>query len=603
MIVENFDKENFKLSFEFDKKLSSIAQSLPNRVFKKSVGGWIFPIADFFILKKLCKDNNVNLQATPDANKRYAEVAMELKSIKDLSDSKDVEYKPLGLKKDVKLFPFQKVAVKFIEKIQSGLVALDMGLGKSLIGIAIASDTIAKAKKRPRILIISPASVKYEWAIQIGKFTNYSYTIVGGKDREKQYNKTTNFIVVNYDLLYRDIDMLKDMEWDLVICDEIQRARNYKTDTVKAMSQLQSKRRVGLTGTPIENDLMDLFTVMKFLTPKVFGINPIPFKNRYCTTNFFGQIDHGKYKNLEEINKKVVFSMIRRRKRDVLDDLPELVENNFYITLNTSENKKYKEIKAGILEDVNSGKVKFVNTLTQVGYLRQLCDCLNLVEENEKIISSKFKELKQIIDDLPPDAKIVIFTQYERMAKIIEEHIGYTSVHLHGGVKNDCRLDSEIEKDITKYNPNMPEIELDQLIHEEKQKDDCGTCPYYNDDDKCHTRKKISYKFNNEKDIKIFISTDAGKAGLNLQTAWILINYDLSFNPAVNRQRGARIDRMGQLNDKVLIINLICLNTIEEKVLKILEKKQQLFDTVIDDISEDEFERVVLNNTSIKDLI
>jgi SNF2 family DNA or RNA helicase len=600
--IDVHDAENFVATFEFDNKLISIIKQLPNRTYDKKIGAWIFPIIDLFILKKLVKIESIELDISKAANKKYLEVAEAFKKIRDIADAVDSDYKIHGLKRDVKLYPFQRVGIEYLDSIRDGLVGFDMGLGKSIMGISIAANAFHD-KSAKQVLIVCPASLKYEWAYQIAKFSNFAYTIVGGKDREAQYRKKTPFIIVNYDLLYRDIELIKDIDWDIVICDEIQRARNYKTDTVKALLQLKCKRKIGLTGTPIENDLMDLFTIMKFLNPKIFGKNVTSFIGRYCTLDYFGRINHDKYKNLDEVTKKISFSMIRRKKRDVLDDLPEKVVNHFYINLSQEEMRKYKEIKSGILEDINSGKIKTIAALAQVGYLRQACDALNLVVENSKIISSKLDEVKQIIKDLPADSKIVIFSQYERMAKIIEDHIGYKSVHLHGGVENGCKWEGEIEEDTLKKHKKLPQEELDVVVYEERLKAVCQNCPYYNDESKCHTRKKIVSQFNNEKDIKLFISTDAGKAGLNLQVANVVINYDMSFNPAVNEQRIARIDRIGQLSAKILVINLICVDTIEEKVLKILEKKQLLFDKVIDGADEGEAMKIIFNEQNIKDLL
>jgi SNF2 family DNA or RNA helicase len=553
-------------------------------------------------LKKICQAEGVQLIISEKANKKYIEYADGLKKIKEVADLKDTDYKVQGLKKSVKLYNFQKVGVNFLDTVRSGLMGYDMGLGKTPIGISVVSNAVKKDKAKKNLIVV-PASMKYQWGYQIAKFSDYSYTIVSGKDREALYRKDTTFIIVNYDLLWRDIELIKDIEWDLVICDEIQRARNYKTDTFKALNQLNVKRRIGLTGTPIENDLMDLFTIMKFLDPRVFGSNAHSFIGRYCTLDYFGRIDHNKYRNLEEINKKLMFSMIRRKKRDVLDELPEKTINHFYVNLNPTEEKHYKEIKNGILEDIRTGKLKNINALSQVGYLRQLCDCLNLVVEKDKIVSSKLEELKLILEELPKESKVIIFTQYERMAKIIEDNIPYKSVHLHGGVPSDCRWEREIEKDVVSKNSSLPQRELDILAYEEKKKAACVNCPYYQDDSKCLTRKKIQAKFENDPEVRIFISTNAGASGLDLQVANVLINYDLSFNPAVNEQRIARIDRMGQKSQKILIINLVCANTIEEKVLKIIEKKQKLFDEVIDNVSEEAMEKLVLNKENIKDLL
>jgi SNF2 family DNA or RNA helicase len=483
---------------------------------------------------------------------------------------------------------------------------MDMGLGKSFTSISHASNRIQKSKQALRILVVCPASLKYSWAYEIAKFTDYSYTVIGsGKERLPQYEKKTNFTIMNYDLVYRDIDTLQKQEWDIVICDEIQRIKNYKTETFKQIETLRATKRIGLTGTPLENDVMDLFTIMKFINPKIFGTDETTFKYRYCQTNQFNQIVPGKYRNLDELVKKLSFVMFRRRKREVLDDLPERITNHFYIDLNKEERDKYEEIKSGILEDVAAGTIKKVHMLAMMTYLRQACDALNLVVTKDKITSSKYDELKRIIAGFPEDEQIVLFTQYKKMGDLIQQNIGYKCVHLNGDVKNDCKREREVEKQIAKENKGAEQRDIDIKTHEAKQEmAQCVKCPYYADIEKCNTRKKLMAQFNDpEQKVKIFISTDAGKAGLNLQRAGVVINYDLSFNPATNEQRISRIERIGQLRDKIFVLNLLCRDTVEERVEKAIKRKQKLFDRVIDNLGEGEIERLVLSYKNIKDLL
>ena len=450
-----------------------------------------------------------------------------------------------------------------------------------------ATMHLIKDKKVKKVLVICPASLKYNWAFELAKFTDCTYLVVEGdaKKRVNQYKSNYTFIIMNYDLLRTDIDHVADIEWDLIIADEIQRAKNYNTATSKKIRTLDAPYIFALTGTPIENDVMDLFTIMKFINQGIFGSNPKRFKDRYCEQNYFGGVTG--YKNLDEIKKKLSNIMIRRKKRDVLDELPDKVVEYYYVNLNEEEKKLYKQIKSGLIENFNGGKLKHVDALAQVVYLREICDCVNLVQPGEKIISSKLEELKRIISDIPPESKVVIFTAFERMSRLIESQLPYKSVRLHGGVENNCILENEIEKDIKKNFKHLKPSELEIKMHEEKKKAICQTCPYYNDDSKCYSRKKITNKFNNEKDIKLFISTDAGKEGLNLQSADTFVNYDMSFNPAVNEQRIARIDRIGQKADKILIVNMVCYDTIEVRMLDILQKKQKIFDMVVDGSDND----------------
>jgi len=606
MIVDVYDADSLRFVFESSQQISDLVKTLPCREFIRKEGVWKFPTIDYFILKKIFKENGLEIKITEAGRQQYVNLINEFKQYKDLADQTDVDYEVLGLKEGMALYPFQKVGAKFLDVVGNGLLGMDMGLGKTPTSISHASNRIKKSKTDLRILVVCPASLKYEWAYQIAKFTDYSYTVIGaGKERFPQYEKKTNFTIMNYDLVWRDIEVLQKADWDIVICDEIQRIKNYQTETFKQIATLRATKRIGLTGTPLENDVMDLFTIMQFINPKIFGTEETNFKYRYCQVNSFNQIVPGKYRNLDELTKKLSFVMFRRRKRDVLDDLPERITNHFYIDLNKEERDKYNEIKSGILEDIAAGTIKKVHALAMMTYLRQACDALNLVVTKDKIASSKFEELKSIIKGFPEDEQIVLFTQYKRMGDLIAANIGYKSVHLNGDVKNDCKREREIEKQIVKENKGAEQREIDIKTHEAKQEQaKCVNCPYYSDPEKCHTRKKLMAQFNDdEQKVKLFISTDAGKAGLNLQKAGVVINFDLSFNPATNEQRISRIERMGQLRDKIFVLNLLCKDTVEERVEKAIKRKQRLFDRVIDNLSEGEVERLVLNFNNIKDLL
>ena len=463
-----------------------------------------------------------------------------------------------------------------------------------------ATSSLLKQKKIKKPLIICPASLKFNWAIEIAKFSKYSYTLVGGtaKQRKEQYQNDSDFTIMNYDLLRFDIDIIKKIGWDLIIADEIQRAKNYTTAISKNIQKLKPEYVFGLTGTPIENSIMDLFTIMKFIDLNMFGSNGKYFKDRYCHVDGWGRILEYRNDRHHEIDRKTSYFMMRRKKRDVLKDLPEKTVSFHYVMLDEEERRVYNDYKRRVTDDLRSESGRSIDVLSQIVFLREICDSINLVEPQENIVSSKLEELKTILPELPEDSKVVIFTEYERMAQIIENNIPYLSVHLHGGIKSECRLEKEVEKKIKKENKNIIGKELDIMIHEEKQKSTCLNCAYYNNKEECNSRKKIVSKFNHDPDVKVFISTNAGKEGLNLQIANVVINYDLSFNPAVNEQRIARIDRIGQKSENILVINMVCLDTIEQKILKTLEEKQGLFNKVIDKTDKD-----ILKRMGVQDLI
>jgi SNF2 family DNA or RNA helicase len=579
--------EYVKVDFAYNKQIVETLQTLPSSQYvdtKKSGQFWKVLLLDLPMLRDaLIPFINSGTKVTWDSEVKEAYNAKIefFKSIKLITDKTDSDIKLTGLKKGVKLYNFQKVAVEFLVTAERGLAALDMGLGKTITSIA-ATLRLIKDKKVNKVLIICPSSLKYNWALEIAKFTDETYLVVTGdaKKRATQYKNSARFIIMNYDLLRLDIKHIQKEKWDLVIADEIQRAKNYSTATSQTIREIESKYVFALTGTPIENDVMDLFTIMRFISPEIFGGNPKRFKDRYCNQNYFGAVTS--YKNLDEIKKKLSNVMIRRKKRDVLDELPEITTNYYYVSLNDEEKRIYKQLKNGLLEDYRSGKLKHVDVLAKVVYLREACDSINLLAPGEKIVSSKLEELKKILSDLPTDAKVVIFTAFERMSEILQKNLPYKSVRLHGGVENGCKWERDLESDFNKQNKNMSTSELEIAVNEEKKKAICLNCPYYKDDSKCFTRKKMTEQFRNEKDIKLFISTDAGKEGLNLQAAEMVINFDMSFNPAVNNQRIARIDRIGQKSDKITVVNMVCYDTIEIRVLDILSRKQAIFDDVVD---------------------
>jgi SNF2 family DNA or RNA helicase len=595
------DKAHVKVEFGYNQKIVEALQTLPSAQYvdtKKGGKYWKVLLFDLFMIREVLKpmmDAGFKVIIDQKVKDAYAEQLEFYKNIRELGARSESEFKPVGLKKGIKPYNFQLVAANFLINVEKGLAALDMGLGKTLTAIMAALKLI-KDKKVKKILVICPASLKYNWALEIAKFTDCTYQVIEGdaKKRSKQYSGNHTFIIMNYDLLRTgDIEHVSKIEWDLIISDEIQRAKNYATATSKKIRTLDAPYIFALTGTPIENDVMDLFTIMKFINPNIFGSNPKRFKDRYCDQNYFGAVTG--YKHLDEIKKKLSNVMIRRKKRDVLEELPDKVVQYYYVNLNEEERKLYKQYKSGIIEGYNGGKLKHIDVLAQVVYLREICDSLNLINPGEKVVSSKLEELKKIIADLPKESKVVIFSAFERMTQIIQKELPYKSLRLHGGVENNCVLEAEIEKDTKKNFKNLKQAELDLKIHEEKKKAICKGCPYYNDDEKCFSRKKITNKFNNEPDIKLFISTDAGKEGLNLQSADTFVNYDMSFNPAVNEQRIARIDRIGQLADKILIVNMVCYDTIEIRMLDILERKQKIFDLVVDDSDNDLLKKMSAN--------
>ncbi|MCH7471451.1 DEAD/DEAH box helicase [bacterium] len=481
-----------------------------------------------------------------------------------------------------KLYPFQREGVAFLTLNGRALLADDMGLGKTLqaIGGALYLKRLGKVR---RAIIICPASIKYQWQSEIQRFTSERCEVIGGDKAERQeayraaaavgaglrpalggsvprpYSEEERpfFYVLNYELVYRDLDSLKALKAELLILDEAQRVKNFRTKTAKAVFELDAPYLFVLTGTPLENQLMELYTIMRFIDDRALGKNPIAFRDRYVVTDRFGGIVG--YRLVEEVSRKIASLTLRRTKEQALDQLPPLVETQRWLELSEVQRKIYRELH-GQAREVLSAEAwdlaKANNALTLVQRLREVCDTPELIDPEHRE-SQKLAELLAILEDEVGvlDRQVIIFTQWTRMGKILVRELGqagYSPSFLHGGLK-------------------------------------------------ARERQELVARFAEGKD-RVFISTDAGGLGLNLQAASLVVNFDLPFNPAKLNQRIARAHRMGQ-ERTVFVINLLCRATIEERLLRILKKKQELFDDVFGDITDPSQARLSGKQLSMRELL
>jgi SNF2 family DNA or RNA helicase len=451
------------------------------------------------------------------------------------------------------LYDFQREGAAFLVANGRALLADDMGLGKTVQAIAAALYLKHQQGLR-RVLIVCPASLKYQWQAEIQRFTGERCEVIGGtaKDREDIYRAASVsggfiapedrpfFYVINYELVYRDIEQLQELGADLLVLDEAQRVKNFRTKTAQAVFELPAKHMFVLTGTPLENQLMELYTIMSFIDRQALGTNPVAFRDRYVVTDRFGGI--AGYRLVEEVTRKIASLTLRRTKQQTLSQLPPLVENDRWLDLTDTQRKIYKELQ-GQAREVLSESVwdaaQANNALTLVQRLREVCDTPELLDP-EQTSSPKLTELMDIITDEVGalDRQVIVFTQWTRMGEIIMRELqerDFSGVFLHGGVK-------------------------------------------------AQERQQMVERFNAGEE-RVFVSTDAGGTGLNLQSASLVVNYDLPFNPAKLAQRVARAHRIGQENT-VMVVNLLCFGTVEHRLVKILREKQELFDDVFGDIPD-----------------
>ena len=446
-----------------------------------------------------------------------------------------------------RLFPYQTEGVAFLASRGRALLADDMGLGKTLQAIAAASWLADNSGAR-RVLVVCPASLKQQWAREIEKFTHHSVQIVQGtaESRSVHYRADALFFVVNYELIMRDLSVINEtLKPDLVILDEAQRIKNWRTKIASTVKLIPSRYVFVLSGTPLENRLEDLYSLLQVVDARVLG----PLWR--CLLDFHVTDERGKvigYRNLSELRRRIAPVMLRRNRSLVKDQLPDRTEIRMDIPMTQAQIELHDSAlsNAGRLATIAkrrpltpSEQNRLMAFLQQA---RMACNAAGLVDK-ETVGSPKLDELARLLDELclQSNRKAVVFSQWALMTEMVESLVNSMDlgcVRLHGGVPS-------------------------------------------------HKRGELMDKFQHDDTVQVFISTDAGGVGLNLQSATVLINLDMPWNPAVLDQRIARIHRLGQ-KQNVQVFLLLAEDSYEQQVAKLVKGKRDLFDNVVSpEASED----------------
>lgn len=432
-----------------------------------------------------------------------------------------------------------------------GILGDEMGLGKTLQTI-----TLLLSNKGSKSLIIAPTSLIYNWNNEFKKFApNMKIAIANGSKEErekllKEY-KEYDVIITTYNLLRRDIDIYT-MEFDYCILDEAQNIKNSSSQNAKAVKTINAKRRFALTGTPIENSLMELWSIFDFIMPNYL------YDEKRFTYRYFRRLEEGP-EIIQELNRLIKPFILRRYKKNVIKELPDKIEKRLYVPLSDEQTKVYeayskyvKDIIAKKVEDLEftSSKIEILSYITK---LRQLCLDPSVVMEEYNGDSGKIDSLMELLEQsVCENHKVLVFSQFTSVLK----NIGKT-----------------LEKNNFRYSY------LD------------GSIPSID-------RMKMVEEFNNGENSVFLISLKAGGTGLNLTSADIVIHFDPWWNPAVEDQATDRAHRIGQEN-VVEVIKLIAKGTIEEKIVDLQDTKRELISKILgDDLSADN-----INTLSEEDIL
>jgi len=531
-----------KITWHYPHKLPVTEQLLISRHFKKQNFIEDTETELKFFLEFIEKAEELDTICIRPEVREKVERAFEQSLLKELEKTQKVDYSLIN----AELFPYQKEGVEFVLFKKSAIIADEMGLGKTIqaIAAAILKKQIFDFRKT---LVVCPATLKAQWKKEIERFSNEKAIIVSGTpdEREKQYQDDGYFFyIVNYETILRDKWAINKAGIDFLILDEAQKIKNFETKTSYAIKRLQAKHTLVITGTPIENRLIDIFSIMSVLDPWFFG--PLwEFSYQHCLFDPEKTNKINGYYDLQPLNAQLSNILLRREKRAVIEQLPNVQQIDISVELSREQAEYHASYAQGVSKIIRK---KFLTAydLQKLQLLlcnmRMVCDSTYLIDEQTNV-SPKMEKLKEIlIEQLNinnTDRKIIIFSEWIKVHKLIGQML---RKHKIGFVE---------------LNGKVPVKSRGELIK----------------------------KFENNPECKVFLSTEAGGAGLNLQVADILINFELPWNPAKKNQRIGRIDRLGQKSNKLTIYNLITRNSIEQQIAAGLLVKQSLFEGVLDSSS------------------
>ncbi|MDO4535146.1 MAG: DEAD/DEAH box helicase [Clostridium perfringens] len=470
-----------------------------------------------YLFNKL-KRLNIDISGEDVLNKLYN----EFESIKkeDIKVPKDL---------NASLRSYQVFGVKWLLNIAklgfSGILADDMGLGKT---IQIITFLLLEKEYEKKSLIVVPTSLIYNWIDELKKFApSLNVKIVYGDTKKREHilsnEKDYDLLLTTYGTLKMDYDLYKEKDFDYFIIDEAQTIKNPKAQITKYVKNINSKVRFALTGTPIENTLVDLWSIFDFLMCGYLKTKE-EFDERFKNSE-----------SLKELKDLVSPFILRREKQKVLEELPEKLEKKVIVNMTKQQKLVYNSYVKIIKEAIKNNKGSIFSHLTK---LRLLCLDPSLVLEDYNSTSCKVNILMDIVqNNIKIDRKILIFSQFTKALDLIKIHL---------------------------ENLNIKYSYLDGKISSKE-------------------RLKRVKEFNEEKEAKVFlISLKAGGTGLNLTSANLVIHFDPWWNPSAENQATDRAYRIGQ-ESNVEVLKLICKDTIEEKIVNLQDDKNSIIDSILDE--------------------
>ncbi len=447
----------------------------------------------------------------------------------------------------VPLYDYQREGVLFAARAGRCLIGDEMGLGKTAQALG-AAEAMAQLYGVERVLVVCPTSLKHQWKNEVKRFTGRAARVIEGlkpKRDEGFADPQPFFKVTNYDTVHADVDAIESWGPDLVILDEAQRIKNWATRAARSVNRIRSPYAVVLTGTPLENRLEELAAIVRFVDPHRLGPT-FRLLDEHQVRDDGGRVIG--YRALDKLGETLAPILLRRRKAEVLAQLPERVESTVFVPLTPQQRVMHTEFQEDVARIVAKWRrFHFLSEadkrrlMVALQGMRMACDSTYLLDDKTDHGLKVAEVVTQLAEALEqPGAKVVVFSQWLRMHELLvraAKKRKWGHVLFHGGVPG-------------------------------------------------RVRGALVEKFRSDPECRIFFSTDAGGVGLNLQFAGTVVNVDLPWNPAVLNQRIGRVHRLGQ-RSTVRVVNVVAKGTIEEGMLSVLAFKSSLAAGVLDGGSAD----------------
>ena len=462
---------------------------------------------------------------------------------------------------------YQLTGVKWLYTLAKtgfgGILADEMGLGKTIQVIYYIKQML-KDNENNKFLIVVPTSLAYNWDHEFDSFgSNIKRKIcVGNKDKRTKMLSDlndTNVIITTYGLLREDEELYNNLNFNTMVIDEAQNIKNNMAGITKVVKKVNAETKFALTGTPLENSILELWSIFDFIMPGYLA-SLTKFQSKYKIKDF----DEDSEILIKGLSKQINPFILRRKKQDVVKELPDKLINDIYIELKDEQKKLYvaelervKEEMEKIIETEGMNKARFL-ILQLLTKLRQICIDPSIVYDNYKDGSNKLEQLESIVNEyIKNNHKILIFSSFKTALNIVKEKLNKAKIKTY-------MIDG-----------NVPAKDRIEMVD----------------------------NFNNNDDVKVFlIMLKSGGTGLNLATADVVIHLDLWWNPQAENQATDRAHRIGQKNT-VEVIHLITKGTIEEKILELQNKKRILSDKLIDGEIRDKNILSELTKEDIKNLL